>query len=59
MRLVQENDSKITVRVVTASRDPKTGRMGYVTFDSFDVAEAKPEEVYAACKEAILRAPKK
>jgi len=55
VRLVTENDNKVQVRVVSASRDPKTQKMVYETFDSFDVVEGKPDEVFAVCKEAIIR----
>jgi hypothetical protein len=56
VRLVPDVADKVTIRVVTSSRDAKTGRVSYVTFDSLDVIEAKPEEIFAVCKEAILRA---
>jgi hypothetical protein len=59
VRLVQDDANLVTVRIITATRDPKTNRITYATFDSFGVAEAKPEEVFATCKEAILRAPAK
>jgi hypothetical protein len=54
VRLVQENDSKVIVRIIAADRN-KDGKMEYTTVDSFEVSEAKPEEVYAVCKEAIIR----
>ena len=56
MRLVPDVADKVTIRVVTSSRDAKTGRVSYVTFDSLDVIEAKPEEIFATVKEAIIRA---
>jgi hypothetical protein len=55
VRLITENDNKVQVRIVSASRDPKTSKMKYETFDSFDVAEAEPKDVFAACKEAVIR----
>jgi hypothetical protein len=55
VRLITETDNKVQVRIVEASRDAKTGKMKYETFDSFDVADAKPDDVFATCKEAIIR----
>ena len=59
MRLVPDVGEKITVKVIIPSRDPKTNRVTYETFDTLDVTDAKPEEVYACIKEAILRQPAK
>ena len=62
VRLVPDSSDKITIRVVTSSRDQKTNRVTYETFDSIDVVDARPEEVFATVKEAIIRAasaPKK
>src|SRR5208282_430735 len=56
MRLVPDSSDKITIRVVTSSRDQKTNRVTYETFDSIDVVDAKPEDVFATVKEAIIRA---
>jgi hypothetical protein len=55
VRLVPEVGEKITVKFIIPSRDAKTGRVAYTTFDSLDVTDAKPEEVFSVCKEAILR----
>jgi hypothetical protein len=55
VRVITENDSKVTVRIVSANRDAKTNKMVYETFDSIDLSDAKPEEVFAVCKEALLR----
>lgn len=54
VHVISEADSKITVKVVTASRN-KEGRLQYETFDSFEVGGATAEQVYATVKEAVLR----
>ncbi len=52
VRILTENDNKIIVRILTASRD-KEGKMAYKTFDSIEIGDAKPEEVYNACEKAL------
>lgn len=53
VRLVQDNDSKVQIRIVNCFRDAKTGKMKYETVESVDVVEAKPEEVTAVIRKAI------
>ena len=56
MHIIEDAANKVSVIVRVATRDPKTNRVTYEVFDSFDVGSAKPEEVYAAAKEGVLRA---
>ena len=53
MRILADTADKIQIRVVSASRDPKTDKIKYTTEGSIDVVEAKPEEVLQAIKKAI------
>lgn len=56
VHVIEDSANKVSVIVRTATRDPKSNRVTYQVFDSFDVGNAKPEEVYAAAKEGVLRA---
>lgn len=56
VHVIEDTANKVSVLVRIATRDPKTQRVKYELFDSFDVGGAKPEEVYAAAKEGVLRA---
>jgi hypothetical protein len=56
VHVIEDVANKVTVLIRTATRDPKTDRVKYEVFDSFDVGGAKPEEVFAAAKEGVLRA---
>lgn len=56
VHIVEDVSNKVSVIVRTAARDPKTDRVKYSVFDSFDVAGADPKDVYAAAKEGVLRA---
>lgn len=69
MRLVTD-ESRVVVKVIHAHRDtrqklengkpnPSYGKFVYETMDSFDVYEAKPEEVFSVCQKAIETAAKK
>jgi hypothetical protein len=59
MRLTSADESKIVVLVKTAKRDAKTGKMVYGTEESFNVFDAKPEEVIGVVKAALTNASKK
>jgi len=56
MKTGKPEDNKIIVTVKTASRDAKTGKVKYATFESFDVYDAKPEQVYKVAYDAISKA---
>lgn len=59
MRLAKPDDNKIIVSIKQASRDPKTEKITYKTVESFDVYEAKPEEVRKVVVDALNSASKK
>lgn len=59
VRLAKPDDNKIIVTVKQASRDPKTESIKYTTIESFDVYEAKPDEVKKVIVDALSAASKK
>lgn len=59
VRLAKPDDNKIIVSIKQASRDPKTEKITYKTVESFDVYEAKPEEVRKVVVDALNSASKK
>lgn len=52
MRVITENDSKVSVIIVEVKRD-KDGKMKRKTVDSVDVAEATGEEVASFVTKAL------
>jgi hypothetical protein len=56
MRIGSKNDNRVIVTVKTATRDNKTGKITYETFDSLDVFEAGPEEVVKAVVNGLTSA---
>jgi hypothetical protein len=56
VHVIEDAANKVTVIVRLATRDPKTNKVTYEVFDSFDVGGATPETVFAAAKEGVLRA---
>lgn len=59
VRLAKPDDNKIIVTIKQASRDPKTEKITYKTVESFDVYEAKPDEVKKVVVDALQSASKK
>lgn len=59
VRLAKPDDNKIIVTIKQASRDPKTEAIKYTTIESFDVYEAKPDEVKKVVIDALSAASKK
>lgn len=59
VRLAKPDDNKVIVSIKSASRDPKTEKIKYETLESFDVYEAKPEEVRKVVVDALNSASKK
>lgn len=53
MKVGKPSDDRIIVKVVSASRDQKTGKVKYETFESFDVYEAEAPKVYKVVFEAV------
>jgi hypothetical protein len=56
MRLAKPDDNKHIVIVKKASRDEKTGKIKYVTVESFDVFESNDKEVTTAVVAGLQRA---
>jgi hypothetical protein len=59
VRLGRQDENKIIVTIKQASRDPKTENVKYTTLESFDVYEAKPDEVRKVVVDALSAASKK
>lgn len=59
VRLGKTDDNKVIVTIKVASRDPKTDKITYKTVESFDVYEAKPEEVRRVVVDSLSAASKK
>lgn len=59
VRLGRQDDNKIIVTIKQANRDPKTDKITYKTLESFDVYEAKPEEVRKVVVDSLSAASKK
>lgn len=55
MPLQADVDNKVTVIIKTASRDEKTGRISYETFESFNVVDETPQQVAAKCKSPWMK----
>jgi len=53
VRLLQQTDDKVQIRIVKAGRDAKTQKMTYETVETLDVIEAKPEEVVLAIRKML------
>jgi hypothetical protein len=56
MKVGKPSEDRVIVRVIQSKRDSKTEKIKYETFESFDVYEATPEQVYKVAFEAVRKA---